>query len=138
MPHALLAAAVLAASMIMSATPVTYTTIARGASSHIESERRAEARTAAEWAKLWQEHSGETKPPAVDFRKEMVVGIFGGTQPSAGYGVTIHRMDARDGHLSVEYRLVRPKPDEMVAQVLTSPFHIVRVPSHANVTFVRR
>ena len=138
MTNAILLATVLAAAVSLQGTPVTFTTIAVGNSSQIETERHVEARTPAQWAKLWRQHAGDSKAPAVDFGKEMVIGVFAGSQPSAGFGVTIQRMEMRDGRLTITYRLRRPKADEMVAQMLTSPFHLVRVPVHPKVTFVRQ
>jgi hypothetical protein len=136
MTHILLLSAMLAAAS--QSTPVSFSTLVSGDNSQIETARQAEARTAAEWSTLWQEHGGPGKPLAVDFAKEMVVAVFAGTQPSAGYGIEIIRVEAKNGGLLVTYRTRVPKPGEMVAMVLTSPFHIARVPSHAKVTFVRQ
>ena len=134
MTKALLLAAVFAAAL--QSTPVTFTTIARGDSSQIETAAQKTVRTAVEWAALWKSHTAEGKPPAVDFTKDMVIAIFAGTQPSAGYAVEIDRMQVTGDALVVEYRVRGPKTGDMVAQMLTSPFHIARAPAHAKVTYV--
>lgn len=110
---------------------MTFTMLARGDHSQIEEPRQAVARTAAEWAALWKAHGGEGKPAAVDFSRSMVIAVFSGTRPTAGHAVEITAIEKRDQELVVTYRERRPAPDEMVAQVLTAPFHIVRTEAHA-------
>jgi hypothetical protein len=114
----------------MTAQPaMTFSTIARGDQSQIEEAREAVARTPAEWAALWQGHR-TGKPPDVDFRSSMVVAVFLGTRPTAGYAVEITGIEKKDADVVVTYRERRPGPDDLVAQVLTAPFHIVRTDQH--------
>lgn len=110
---------------------MSFTTLARGASSQIEEPRTAVVRTAAEWSKLWTEHGAMEKPPEVDFPRSMVIAVFAGTRPTAGHSVEITRIE-KDGAagLVVTYREGAPGPGEMAAQVLTSPFHVVRTERH--------
>ena len=106
---------------------MTFTTLAQGAQSGITEPRHAVARTPAEWQALWKEH--DSKPaPAVDFSRSIVVGVFLGTRPTAGYGVTITSVAAKSGVATVEYLERRPTPGRMTAQVITSPFILVTVP----------
>jgi hypothetical protein len=123
------AAASLACWIAAQAPAMTFTTIARGESSRIEESREAVARTAAEWSALWKAHGG--KPPAVDFSRAMVVAVFLGSRPTAGHAVEITRIEKRDADLVVTYRERRPAADEMAAQMLTAPFHVVRTETHA-------
>jgi hypothetical protein len=109
---------------------MTFTTIAQGHQSQMEDAREAVARTPAEWAALWKGHR-TGKPPDVDFTRSMVVAVFLGTRPTAGYAVEITGIEKKDADLVVTYRERRPGADELVAQVLTSPFHIVQTASHA-------
>jgi hypothetical protein len=120
------------------AANVSFTSIARGDASDQETARQAVARTPAEWQALWNDHAPAGKLPAVDFASTMVVGVFLGTQPSAGYEVEIVGVRTDGDALVVEYAQAAPKPDVMAAQVLTQPFHLVAVPKHAGpVRFVR-
>jgi hypothetical protein len=109
---------------------MTFTTLAGGDASQIEEPRQAVARTQAEWTALWKAHGGGAKPPAVDLARSTVIGVFLGTRPTAGYTVEITRIEKRDTDLVVTYREGKPAPSEMVSQVLTAPFHIVRTDSH--------
>jgi hypothetical protein len=108
-----------------------FTTLGRGGVSQIEQSREAVVRTSAEWSALWQQHAGEGKPPAVDFTRSMVVAVFLGSRPTAGYSVEITRIEKQDAGLLVTYREQRPTGTDMVAQMLTSPFHIVRTDAHS-------
>jgi hypothetical protein len=109
---------------------VTFTTLDRGSLSQIDEPRQAVARTPAEWAALWKAHAGEEKPPAVDLARSVVIGVFLGTRPTAAHTVEIVRIEKRDTDLVVTYRERSPAPGDMVAQMLTSPFHLVRTASH--------
>jgi hypothetical protein len=103
-------------------------TIARGGQSNIDSARQALARTSAEWTARWRAHEFHQPAPSVDFSREMVVGVFMGTRPTAGYGVEITGAREENGALVVQYRETRPAAGAITAQVLTSPFHLVAVP----------
>ena len=65
---------------------------------------------------------------AGDFTREMVVGVFLGSRPTAGYGVEIVRAREEAGALVVQYREGSPSRDAMTAQVITMPYHLVAVP----------
>ena len=66
--------------------------------------------------------------PSVDFTREVVVAVFMGTRPTAGFTIEITRVRVEGPALVVTYKETRPAPDGVTAQVLTSPFHIVAVP----------
>jgi hypothetical protein len=111
----------------------------KGVHSNLDDARQAVARDAMEWKTLWQQHSPERPQPQVDFTREMVLGVFAGSRPTAGFGVEIVGTAEKNGTLVVQYRETRPSPDALTAQVITSPYHIVAVPRHAgDVRFERR
>jgi hypothetical protein len=116
---------------------LTFTTVARGDASEQQTSRQVTIRTAAEWKALWKEHAPTEKMPAVDFNKDMVVGIFLGTKPSAGHEVEIVGVRTEEKDLVVEYIQKQPGRGTVAAQILTEPYHLVSVPRHAgNVKFV--
>jgi hypothetical protein len=102
-------------------------TIDKGDQSNIDDRREVVVRTAAEWQKLWQQHSPDRPMPPVDFSKEMVVGVFLGSRPTAGYGVTIVKTIDANGVLHVQYRESAPGRDAITAQMLTFPYHMVAI-----------
>lgn len=111
--------------------PMTFTTLDGGDQSQIETPRQAVARTQTEWEALWKAHGAESKPPVVDFTRTMVIGVFLGTRPTAGYAVAITRIEKREKELVVTWRERCPGPRDLVAQVLTAPFVLVRTEPHA-------
>lgn len=129
--HLALTLAALTGLAAVAAAPVPFTTVTRGTDSRIEEPRQAVARTAAEWSRLWAEHGGESPRPPIDLKGSMVLAVFLGTRPSAGYAVEITRIEVEDTGVAVSYRETTPRADDMAAQMLTSPFHIVRTASRA-------
>jgi hypothetical protein len=106
-------------------------TIDKGEQSNIDAARQVVLRTDAEWTKLWQQHSPDRQRPAVDFSKDMIVGVFMGSRSSAGYNISIVSTFAKDGNVIVQYREATPRPGTMTAQVLTFPYHLVAIPKAA-------
>ena len=114
---------------VMSAQP-SFTNVAKGDVSGQQETRQVTVRTAAEWQTLWKSHSPTEKLPAVDFSKQMVVGIFLGSKPSAGHEVEIVGVRTEGKDLVVEYVQKQPGRGTMAAQILTEPFHLVAVAKH--------
>src|SRR4029453_9587252 len=127
--------AVLLAALLQAAVPLR--SLDKGPMSQIDSARQAVARSAGEWNTLWSQHAGEKARPAVDFNPEIVLAVFLGTRPSAGYSVEIVGAREEGGALVVTYRESRPQPGAVAAQVLTSPYHFVTVPKHGDVKWER-
>ena len=108
-----------------------FTTVAKGEVSGQQLARQVTIRSAAEWKALWNEHAPAEKLPAVDFAKNMVVGVFLGSKPSAGHEVEITGVRTQDNDVIVEYVQKQPGRGTIAAQILTEPFHLVSVPKHA-------
>ena len=102
-------------------------TIEKGDQSNVDDAKQVLVRTEAEWAKLWLQHSPDHPRPAVDFSKEMVVAVFMGSRPNAGFSTTITSATAANGALVVRYKETMPGPGSVSAQILTFPYHIVAI-----------
>ena len=113
------------------ATQPSLTSIAKGDVSGQQTAKQVTVRTAAEWKALWKDHAPTEKMPSVDFAKNMVVGIFLGTKPSAGNEVEIVGVRTHEQDVIVEYVQKQPGRGTMAAQILTEPYHLVSVPKHA-------
>jgi hypothetical protein len=112
--------------------------VAKGDMSGVQTMRQVTVRTAAEWQKVWKEHSPDEKLPVVDFNANMIVGIFLGSKPSAGYQVEILNVRQDSNETVVEYAQKQPGRGMMTAQILTEPYDLVAVPKHAGaVRFVQ-
>lgn len=108
----------------------------KGDQSNIDEGRQVVVRTPAEWNTLWRQHSPDRDQPRVDFARDMVVGVFLGSRVTAGFSVEVVGAQVQQGILVVQFREMRPRGDGVVAQVITSPYHLVAVPRHAGtVTF---
>lgn len=103
-------------------------TVAKGDQSNIDEAKQVLVRTEAEWTKLWRQHDPDHPRPAVDFSKEMVVGVFMGSRPNAGFTTTITSATAANGALNVRYNETTPRPGAITAQILTFPYHLVAIP----------
>jgi hypothetical protein len=121
---------VLVLAAVLQSTPPSVRTVAKGPMSAIETASQVTVRSPAEWAALWKENGAPLALPAVDFSREMVVGVFLGSRPTAGYGVEIVRAVGNSGALVVEYIETAPSRDTITAQILTAPYHLVAIPKH--------
>jgi hypothetical protein len=107
---------------------MSFATVARGPNSGIDEPRQVVIGSAAEWQALWKSHDPNRAAPAVDFAQSVVVGVFLGSRPTAGFGVEITAIKKEGERSVVEYLERRPPPGSLTAQILTSPFHLVSVP----------
>jgi hypothetical protein len=101
----------------------------KGDQSNMDDARQSVARTTEEYNTLWRLHAPDRPQPKVDFAKEMVVGVFLGSRPTAGFGIEIVATREEAGALVVQYRETRPARGLITAQVITSAYHIVAMPS---------
>jgi hypothetical protein len=108
---------------------ITFSTVSSGVSSLIDERREVIIRTQADWQTFWQTHS--TQPaPAIDFSKSIVAGVFLGMRPTGGYGVTILSVRRTPTGAEIQYLSSAPDKNQMVVQMLTSPFHLIAIPAN--------
>ena len=122
------------AALLQAAPPpktILIKTIDKGMQSMVETPRQVTVRSADELAKLWKAHAPDRIQPTVDFARDMIVGVFLGSRPTAGYDVQIVSAREDQGALVVRFRLTMPGRDAVAAQVLTMPYHVVVIPRYA-------
>jgi hypothetical protein len=108
----------------------------QGGQSEIEMQRQVTVRDGDGWASLWRAHAPRRPAPVVDFSREMVVGVFIGTRPTAGFAVEIVGYRESGNDVIVLYRETAPSRDTITAQVIVSPYHLVVIPRRTGtVTF---
>jgi len=117
-------------------TPPQPRTVEKGDQSNIENAKQVLVRTDAELRTLWQQHSPDRPPPKIDFAKEMIVAVFMGSRPNAGFSTAVVSATAAAGVLMVRYSETKPGPGTVAAQILTFPYDIVAIPK-ADVRDVR-
>ena len=117
-------------------TRLSTATVEKGYRSGVRDPLQVVIRNQDEWNAFWKRHSVTNPNPApaanVDFDREMVVGIFLGEKSTGGYEVEIIQAERGDSSLYFYYREKIPMPGAMVTQVLTQPFHLVRVAKYDN------
>jgi len=121
------------------AEPVPFKVLQSGGYSGIEESREVVMRSEAEWRslQLGPSPTGAT-PPAVDFSKAMIVGVFLGTRPTGGHAVEITKIEREGAELVVTYRERKPGPNDIASQVITTPFQLVTTaPFAGRVRFTR-
>jgi PrcB C-terminal len=126
------------AALAVPSAQVAFTTVSQGQQSGIEERREVVVRDAKALAALWTDHAPGEPPPPVDFGTAIVVGVFAGLRNTGGHEVEVTGV-ARDGDtLVVTHRERAPAGGDMTAQVLTFPYHLVRVPRHEGPVRFRR
>ena len=86
------------------------------------------ARDPKEWVQVQREFKLAALLPSLNFATHMVAAVGMGRYPTAGYAVTIVGAEERDGVLYIRYQENSPRPDNLVAQVVTAPFHVKVLP----------
>jgi|GEM_PF-5385749 len=108
--------------------------------SAIEQKRTVVVKDATEWARLWAEHAGDRAPlPAVDFSRNMVVGIWAGPGTSACGTTAIDTVTrlANPDRIEVGYRITDPGPNVMCIAAYINQHSLAVVPaSNLPVEFV--
>jgi hypothetical protein len=127
--------AVFVAALLQTVVPP-LRSLDKGSHSDVSAARQATVRDREEWASLWRAHGSSRPLPGVDFSREMVVGVFLGSRPNAGFAVEIVGYREAGDAVVVQYREITPAPDAITAQVIVSPYDMVAIPKRAgSVTF---
>jgi hypothetical protein len=124
-----MAAAILILALLQAAAPMR--SIDKGSDSGVDEARQVIVRSAEEWTNLWRIHGLNREQPKIDFGRDMIVGVFLGSRPTAGFDIEIAGTREDQGALVVQYRERRPPRGTLTAQVLTAPFHLVAVGKRA-------
>jgi hypothetical protein len=83
----------------------------------------------AEFADLWHKiHGQNSTPPLVDFSKEYVIGVFAGTEPTAGYRIAVTRIVDTAAQRSVAIAIEAPGAGCTPKMATTSPYQFITVP----------
>ena len=90
------------------------------------------------WTKLWETLGEAGEVPEVDFRRHMLIAVTQGRQPSGGHAIRVRRIVRTGDTWVVSVVETEPSPGCPSTGVITSPYHVVRVPrSSRTVTFER-
>lgn len=105
---------------------LTLRPVAASTQSRIDAPRQVVVRDSAAWERLWAEHIGaDAALPAVDFSRELVVGVFRGTQPNGCYTTAIARVTRQGERLTVHQVDRNPGPDAICTMMMVAPVQLV-------------
>jgi VWFA-related protein len=117
-------------STTSSPSSLPFVAVAKGALSGVAEPRQAVARNDAEWQALWRSLLMRGAQPAVIFENTMIVAVFLGSRPTAGYEPQIVGVRLEGDILVVQWREQAP-PDAGNPPAVTTPFVVAGVPQHA-------
>jgi hypothetical protein len=76
---------------------------------------------------LWKRFVGERPIPAVTFDEAVVVFLLLPTQRTAGYSIEPHEVRRTDDTLEIDATFHRPGEGDILAQVITAPYAVIKV-----------
>lgn len=117
-----------AAGNQVQAGAVPFTTLARGTQSNILGRANYLITSSDELTKLWSIIDVATPPPEIDFKKNAVIAVFAGQQPTVGYAIAVSKVVDSSSRI-VSVTLQKPDNTCMVGQVLTTPYEVAVVPA---------
>lgn len=108
-----------------------FSTVDQGVFSGIQERAQRVIGGAEEWKVLWASRSSAIPsplpPPPINFSREMVIAVSMGEQRTGGYSIEIQKIEEGRYSLEVLVSEAFPLPGALVAQVLTQPYHIIKV-----------
>jgi hypothetical protein len=116
-----------------------FSTLDQGTRSGIGEARNVVVKDRGQWAALWAEHAGaQAEVPAVDFDRQMVIGVFLGRQRDGCFSTTISSVSLSGSKISVLHKDTLPGPLVLCTMGMTTPAHLVVVArSDAQVEFAK-
>jgi hypothetical protein len=113
-------------------TPIAFTTIAKGDQSTVTQSDSVVISDVGTWEDTWDRltaHLINPEPaPEVDFNEYILLAHFMGQKPTSGYEVEFTEVLEGATDISAAIREISPAPECMLAQVITSPYHVIQVP----------
>ncbi|MFD2890617.1 protease complex subunit PrcB family protein [Flavobacterium chuncheonense] len=79
-------------------------------------------------SKLPIEESDYDKLLNVNFKENNVLILHLGQKNTGGYGIEVEDIQNKNNVITVFYKIVKPKPGEMVTMALTNPFTVAAIP----------
>lgn len=84
-----------------------------------------------DWTSLWNVHQSirtpQYPPPQINFSESIVIAVFMGEKATGGFTIEITSIAFMDQTLKIQVEQTFPGPHCYVAEVLTQPYHFVRL-----------
>jgi hypothetical protein len=85
------------------------------------------------WENFWDVHTQFLDPPPalpfIDFRSEMVIGVYLGKRSTPCYQLNIENVVETRDELVVEYREIPPQPNQACMAVTADLLQVIKLPS---------
>lgn len=106
-----------------SSSTIPFTTLANGSNS-MNPSGNIVITSQSSLEEIWPASQGDI--PAVDFNKEIVIGVFSEEKSTGGYDIEVQRI--RQGAYSTVVTVLETSPgsDCFVTQAFTNPYHIIK------------
>lgn len=104
--------------------PVPFTVLVKQGAPALRKAEEKVLTTTKEWTDLW-DGSG-SKPPAVDFAKDVVLLAAFGEKSTGGYLIDITRVEKTAAEIRVYVRRTLPRPGAILTQAFTYPVVLAR------------
>jgi len=111
---------------------VPFSIVASSDDSQLSLAKELVIRDKTEWKYLWLAHTGDPRkrPPAIDFRSEMVIAFYLGQRPTSGYAIEVQRIRVINDQLLVELVVKRPDPRMQQSMAMTQAHTIIKLPRY--------
>ncbi len=111
-------------------TVVSFIELAHGAHSTVKTRVNYLITSEGQLGELWKMVDAAGQAPLVDFSSDSVIAVFAGTEPTAGYAITVSKVT--DGTTrTVAVTLSSPDSTCILAQSKTAPYQVVELPKTA-------
>jgi hypothetical protein len=115
---------------VIKSSKVAITTLTKGegASSQITENSEKIISNSTEYTELLTKLSAPTPDTKVNFDQETVIAILQGQKPSGSFSTEITDILETDTEIVINYKEKSPSPECISTTVITSPFHLVKIP----------
>ncbi len=113
---------------------VNFQSLELGSDSSINLFSKKLAKNEKEFSSLYQEHILNKKEinssvfPFIDFKKNMVAGVFLGERSSTGYSIEIKSVVKTDSQIIITARETPPSSLNNIISIVTTPYHMITLP----------
>lgn len=116
------------ADMQISAIPVSFTSLVHGTRSEVTRRVNYFITSSVDLKQVWKMVDAVGTPPKVDFKKNSVIAVFAGPQPTAGYAIKVSKVIDSNTRL-VSITIEKPDGGCKPKAVATMPYELVAVPA---------
>ena len=112
---------------VIAETPAPFTELASGTDASVTTRENYLISTDEELRSLWPLLNPRSGRPVIDFTKEVVIAVFAGEEPTAGYAIAVSAITDTTERM-VTIQISAPGVTCLAAQVVTTPYQVLKIP----------